>query len=73
MDEDGTGTDDKRIVLLRDAAKELVETLAKQAAQMKQVEEPVQFAWCRFQRRSTSLQTSTTSPGGHDGYFACPP
>lgn len=48
MDEKGKGTDDKRIVLLRQAAKELVETLAKQASQMKQVSKPVQFALVPF-------------------------
>jgi hypothetical protein len=48
MDELGKGTADKRIVLLRKAAKELVESLAKQAAQMKQVTKPVQFALVPF-------------------------
>ena len=44
MDEFGAGTGEKRIELLREAAKELVETLAMQASQMKQVDKPVQFA-----------------------------
>ncbi len=48
MDEKGKGTSDKRIVLLRTAAKELVETLAKQASQMKQINKPVQFALVPF-------------------------
>lgn len=48
MDQKGKGTNDKRIVLLRQAAKELVETLAKQASQMKQVSKPVQFALVPF-------------------------
>ncbi|MBX3581585.1 MAG: hypothetical protein KF810_06810 [Rhizobiaceae bacterium] len=48
MDEKGTGTNDKRIVLLRTAAKELVETLAKQASQMKQIDKPVQFSLVPF-------------------------
>ncbi|MCX7305471.1 MAG: pilus assembly protein [Hyphomicrobiales bacterium] len=48
MDELGKGTADKRIVLLRTASKELVTTLAKQAAQMKQISKPVQFALVPF-------------------------
>ncbi len=48
MDELGKGTADKRIVLLRTAAKELVTTLAKQASQMKQISKPVQFALVPF-------------------------
>lgn len=48
MDELGAGTSDKRIVLLRNAAKELVETLAKQATQMKQIDKPVQFSLVPF-------------------------
>jgi Flp pilus assembly protein TadG len=48
MDEYGKGTNEKRIVLLRKASKELVETLAKQASQMKQVSKPVQFALVPF-------------------------
>ncbi len=48
MDEYGKGTNKKRIELLRQASKELVETLAKQASQMKQVSKPVQFALVPF-------------------------
>ncbi len=48
MDEYGKGTNEKRIALLRKASKELVETLAKQASQMKQVSKPVQFALVPF-------------------------
>ncbi|MBL8579415.1 MAG: hypothetical protein JNK47_19610 [Mesorhizobium sp.] len=48
MDEKGKGTNDKRIVLLRTAAKELVETLSKQASQMKQIDKPVQFGIVPF-------------------------
>ena len=48
MDEEGSGTSERRIELLRDAAKELVETLAKQASQMKQIDEPVQFGIVPF-------------------------
>jgi Flp pilus assembly protein TadG len=48
MNEVGSGTGDKRIVLLRAAAKQLVDTLAAQASQMKQVDKPVQFALVPF-------------------------
>ncbi|MEP9389038.1 pilus assembly protein [Mesorhizobium sp. KR9-304] len=48
MDQYGAGTSEKRIALLRKASKELVETLAKQASQMKQIEKPVQFALVPF-------------------------
>lgn len=48
MDEYGSGTGDKRITLLKAAAKQLVETLALQAAQMKQVSKPVQFGLVPF-------------------------
>ena len=48
MSEYGSGTSKKRIDLLKEASKELVEKLALQAAQMKQVDEPVQFALVPF-------------------------
>lgn len=48
MSEKGSGTGQKRIDLLKTASKQLVETLAAQAAQMKQIEEPVQFALVPF-------------------------
>ena len=44
----GSGTGQKRIELLKAAAKQLVDTLALQAAQMKQVDKPVQFALVPF-------------------------
>lgn len=48
MDTNGSGTGKKRIVLLKEAAKQLVDTIAKQAEQMKQVDKPVQFALVPF-------------------------
>ncbi len=48
MSEDGTGTGQQRIELLKAAAKQLVETMAKQAAMMKQVPEPVRFGLVPF-------------------------
>jgi Flp pilus assembly protein TadG len=44
----GTGSGQKRIDLLKSAAKQLVDTLAKQALLIKQVEKPVQFALVPF-------------------------
>ncbi len=48
MDYVGTGSGKKRIVLLKEAAKQLVDTIAGQAAQVKQVTKPVQFALVPF-------------------------
>jgi Flp pilus assembly protein TadG len=48
MAEYGSGTGQKRIDLLKAAAKQLVETMAKQAAMMKQVPKPVQFGLVPF-------------------------
>ncbi|TKT69175.1 TadE/TadG family type IV pilus assembly protein [Aquamicrobium sp. LC103] len=48
MDDKGSGSGKKRIVLLKDAAKQLVDTIAQQAVQMKQVDKPVQFALVPF-------------------------
>ena len=48
MDEIGTGSGKKRIDLLKEAAKQLVDTIAGQAAMMKQVSKPVQFALVPF-------------------------
>ncbi|QIA24156.1 pilus assembly protein TadG-related protein [Mesorhizobium sp. AA22] len=44
----GSGTGAKRIDLLKSAAKQLVDTLALQAQQMKQVTKPVQFSLVPF-------------------------
>jgi len=44
----GTGTGEPRLKLLQAAAKQLVETLGKQAEMLKQVERPVQFALVPF-------------------------
>ena len=48
MDEYGSGSGQKRIALLKTAAKQLVDTLALQAAQIKQVAKPVQFSLVPF-------------------------
>ncbi|MBZ9723015.1 pilus assembly protein [Mesorhizobium sp. CO1-1-11] len=44
----GTGSGQKRIDLLKTAAKQLVDTLAQQAAMIKQVDRPVQFGLVPF-------------------------
>ncbi|MFN3546592.1 MAG: pilus assembly protein TadG-related protein [Mesorhizobium sp.] len=48
MDFTGSGSGKKRMELLKTAAKQLVDTLAGQAAQIKQVEKPVQFSLVPF-------------------------
>ena len=44
----GTGSGKKRIDLLKDASKQLIDTIAGQAALMKQISKPVQFALVPF-------------------------
>lgn len=48
MDYTGTGTGQKRMALLKQAATQLVDNMSKQAGQMKQIERPVQFAVVPF-------------------------
>ncbi len=48
MDYNGSGSGKKRITLLKDAAKQLVDSLAATAGQIKQVDKPVQFAVVPF-------------------------
>ncbi len=48
MDQYGLGSGQKRMTLLKAAAKQLVDTLATQAAQIKQVAMPVQFSLVPF-------------------------
>ena len=48
MNEYGSGSGQKRMALLKTAAKQLVDTLALQAAQIKQVAKPVQFSLVPF-------------------------
>jgi Flp pilus assembly protein TadG len=48
MSDPGTGSGEDRIDLLKDAAKQLVDTLAAQALLIKQVDKPVQFAVVPF-------------------------
>jgi Flp pilus assembly protein TadG len=48
MDESGSGSGRPRIDILKDAAKQLVETMASQSGQMKQVDKPVQIGLVPF-------------------------
>lgn len=48
MDTLGSGTGQKRIDLLKKAAKQLVDTMAVQAQQMRQIDRPVQFSLVPF-------------------------
>ncbi|PBC02568.1 pilus assembly protein TadG-related protein [Mesorhizobium sp. WSM3860] len=48
MSTKGSGTGQKRIDLLKQAANQLVDTLAQQAAQIKQIDNPVQFSLVPF-------------------------
>ena len=77
MDEYGSGTGDRRITLLKAAAKQLVDTLALQAAQMKQVAKPVQFGLVPFSASvnvgptndsATWMDTSGISPVHHENF-----
>lgn len=48
MDQPGSGSGKKRLVLLKEAAKQLVDTIANQAGMIKQVSKPVQFGVVPF-------------------------
>ncbi|MBT1155061.1 pilus assembly protein [Aminobacter anthyllidis] len=54
----GSGTGQKRIDLLKSASKQLVDTLAAQASQMKQIDKPVQFGLVPF---AASVNVSPTN------------
>ena len=63
MDYIGTGSGKKRIVLLKEAAKQLVDTIAGQAAQVKQVTSRSSSRWFRLPPRSTSAPACRARPG----------
>lgn len=62
MKEYGFGTSKKRIELLQEASKELVDKLALQASQMKQVDKPVQFAIVPFSASVNVAPSSDDQP-----------
>ncbi|MDP3897606.1 MAG: pilus assembly protein TadG-related protein [Mesorhizobium sp.] len=73
----GTGSGQKRIDLLKSAAKQLVDTLADQAGQMKQVSKPVQFGLVPFaasvnvganNATATWMDTFGISPVHHENF-----
>jgi Flp pilus assembly protein TadG len=73
----GSGTGDRRITLLKAAAKQLVETLAAQASQMKQVQKPVQFGLVPFSASvnvgpgfdsASWMDTTGISPVHHENF-----
>jgi Flp pilus assembly protein TadG len=77
MREYGKGTSQQRIDLLKSASKELVETLAKQAAMMKQVSEPVRFGLVPFSAsvnvgpendKKSWMDTTGISPIHHENF-----
>ena len=77
MDELGSGTGQKRIDLLKAAAKQLIETLSLQAGLMKQIEKPVQFALVPFAASvnvgpeydgSSWMDTNGISPVHHENF-----
>jgi Flp pilus assembly protein TadG len=77
MDYNGSGSGKKRIVLLRDAAKQLVDSLAATAGQIKQIDKPIQFALVPFaasvnvgpqHATSTWMDTDGRSPVHHENF-----
>lgn len=77
MDFKGTGSGQKRIDLLKGAAKQLVDTLANQADQMKQVAQPVQFGLVPFaasvnvgpsNASASWMDTNGISPVHHENF-----
>ena len=62
MDYLGSGTGQKRIELLKNASKQLVDTLATQASQMKQINEPVQFGLVPFAASVNVSPTNANKP-----------
>ncbi|MFC6490599.1 pilus assembly protein TadG-related protein [Nitratireductor sp. GCM10026969] len=77
MDEWGSGSGKKRLALLKDAAKQLVETLAKQGESMQQVTKPVQFGVVPFaasvnvgpdKRGAWWMDTDGRSPIHHENF-----
>ncbi|MGE0502873.1 MAG: pilus assembly protein TadG-related protein [Rhizobiaceae bacterium] len=77
MDYLGSGSGQKRITLLKTAAKQLVDTLAQQAALIKQVDKPVQFGLVPFaasvnvgpaNANATWMDTEGLSPIHHENF-----
>jgi Flp pilus assembly protein TadG len=65
MDEKGSGSGKTRMDLLKEAAKQLVDTLSAQSAMMKQLEKPVQFGLVPF-AGSVNVGATNASEGWMD-------
>lgn len=77
MDQIGTGSGKTRMTLLKDAAKQLVDTLGSQASLMKQIDKPVQFGLVPFAgsvnvgstyKNATWMDTTGISPIHHENF-----
>lgn len=77
MDYTGTGSGKKRLVLLKDAAKQLVTTIAAEGEQMKQIAKPVQFGVVPFAasvnvgssyKTASWMDTDGISPIHHENF-----
>lgn len=77
MDFVGTGSGKKRLVLLKEAAKQLVDTIAAEGEQMKQVAKPVQFGVVPFAasvnvgagyKNASWMDTDGISPIHHENF-----
>ncbi len=77
MDYTGTGSGKKRLVLLKDAAKQLVDTIAAEGEQMKQIPKPVQFGVVPFAasvnvgptyKNASWMDTDGISPIHHENF-----
>lgn len=77
MDFVGTGSGKKRLVLLKEAAKQLVDTIAAEGEQMKQVAKPVQFGVVPFAasvnvgagyKTASWMDTDGISPIHHENF-----
>ncbi|MER9007148.1 MULTISPECIES: pilus assembly protein [unclassified Mesorhizobium] len=71
MSNTGTGAGQKRIDLLKQAAKQLVDTLALQAAMIKQIDKPVQFSLVPF-AASVNVGASNDNASWIDAYGLSP-
>ncbi|WP_312797417.1 pilus assembly protein [Tianweitania sp.] len=77
MDYIGSGSGKKRMVVLKDAAKQLVDTMAAESAKMKQVDKPVQIGLVPFSasvnvgpanRVEAWMDTTGVSPVHHENF-----
>ena len=73
MNDIGTGSGKTRMTLLKDASKQLIDSIADQAAQMKQIDKPVQFGVVPFAALGQCrLRLQDRDLDGHDRHLADP-